>query len=123
MKSQASGRKVLHFAVTGALLSGGAMMGCTKKDTHTHAPNVAPVEEPQPSTNPGPEEDLHANPGPSEPDAHTNTGPVENPDTPTHVNTAPVDPPPDAGSGDEPPRVIANPAPQPDPKPQPKGGI
>lgn len=102
MKSQASGRKVLHFAVTGALLGGGAT-GCAAK--HEHGPNVAPVEEPGPASNPGPVD------APEEP--HTNVGPADHPDTPTHVNTAPVDPP-DAEPDDKPP-IAVNPAPQPEP--------
>ncbi|MEM9452780.1 MAG: hypothetical protein AAGF11_01290 [Myxococcota bacterium] len=106
MSTQGSGRKVLHFAVTGALLGGGAATGCASK-------TAAPVEEPGPSANPGPvdEAEAHAEPA-DEDEPHTNPGPAgeERPNTPTHVNTAPVDAP-----SEEPPSVAVNPAPQPEP--------
>jgi hypothetical protein len=76
-------RRVLHFAVSGALL-GGVGVGCAAKNG--------------PRTNEGPQE-LHANPGPNEappPEETVNTAPVDAPDTeptpepePENVNPGP----------------------------------
>lgn len=108
MNRQGSGNKVLRFAVTGALLGGGATACASSQKNNV---NVAPVEEPQEHTNAGPEEDLHTNPGPEAEPAE-----AEPAEEAPHVNTAPVEGPPDAGAGgNEPPKVMVNPAPQPDP--------
>jgi hypothetical protein len=81
MKRQGAGR-VLHFAVTGALL-GGVGVGCAGK-TKSH-PNPGPVEL---APNPGPEED------PGTPEETVNTAPVDEPATEPapeakHVNPGP----------------------------------
>ncbi|MCA9706085.1 MAG: hypothetical protein KDK70_09580 [Myxococcales bacterium] len=113
MADQGSSRRVLRFAVTGALLGGGAMAAGCK---HQHGPNEAPVQEPEPHANPGPQEELHTNPGPEPDTAEPETPEPETPPMPDepHVNVRRVDPPPAEPSGDRLP-VIANPAPQPDP--------
>jgi len=113
MQRQGSGRRVLRFAVSGALV-GGAAVGCASTKSTT---NMAPVEH----TNVGPEVEPHSNVGPED-EPHTNPGPVEpagaaEPSEP-HVNTAPVAGPPSPGEP-EPPRVMVNPAPQPEPAPKP----
>lgn len=112
MKRQGAGR-VLHFAVTGALL-GGVGVGCAK---HGPLVNTQPAEEPQP------EEPLHVNPGPDEdpgagepaPD-HVNEGPVDEPTTPVIVNTVPTaEPQPEPK-----PTPTINVAKEPEPEPEPK---
>jgi hypothetical protein len=103
---------VLHFAVSGALLGGGAGVGCAGKDRPIG--NTGYVEEPRP------DDGMHANPGPTEdpgqPEAedHVNTAPVASPepDAPSavHLNTQPGAEPAEPGS------VIVNPVEQPEPE-------
>jgi hypothetical protein len=86
MKKQGTGRRVLHFAVSGALL-GGVGIGCAAKNG--------------PRTNEGPQE-LHVNPGPD-----------ETPEPEETVNTAPVDEPAPDGQPDA--VVNTQPEPEPEP--------
>lgn len=75
MKRQGTGR-VLTFAVTGALLGGVGIGGCSKH----RGPYVNTQPEEQPSVNPGPEEAGEPVPEPEEPTDTVNEGPVEEPE-------------------------------------------
>jgi hypothetical protein len=110
MKRQGAGR-VLHFAVTGALL-GGAGIGCANPNKNGSYLNTGMVDEPPP------DDEVHANPGPNgDPGAdepapdHVNEGPVEEPPEPVHVNTVKE---PEPGSSTA--KVIVNPAKEPAPE-------
>jgi hypothetical protein len=85
MKRQGTGR-VLTFAVTGALLGGVGIGGCSKHRGPTV--NTEPVE--QPAVNPGPTDVTEPEPEP-EPD-HVNEGPVDEPEPPTTNVTKQPDP-------------------------------
>jgi outer membrane biosynthesis protein TonB len=115
MKRQRTGR-VLHFAVTGALL-GGVGIGCNK---HRTIVNTERADEPptQPSVNPGPEVVDAPDQTPVEPEPdYVNEGPVDQPPT----DDAPAmnvvkEPEPEP----EPKHVNVRKQPEPKPKPKPK---
>ncbi len=97
MKGQRSGRRVLHFAVTGALLGGGAAAGCTAKDKPVT--NTAMVEDPEPSLPDADAPEERVNEGPqAEPEPHANEGPHPEP----HANEGPQPEPK--------PKIMVNPA-------------
>ncbi len=109
-----STRKVLHFAVGGALL-GGIAPGCASRDKDIHV-NEGPEPEPKFAPNPGPEE-LEGKQTPPEVDEHVNEGPEPEPT----ADTATPDDKPNAddvnpGPVDEPhpkPTAKVNPGPEP----------
>jgi hypothetical protein len=119
--------RVLHFAVTGALL-GSAGIGCTSKH-HGLPTNPGPMDGPPPEeqlhVNPGPDEDPGAaegggaegggaEGGPGEPPLDVNPGPVES--GTNDVRKVEDEP----GAAPEPNVRYVNTVRQPDPPPTPK---
>jgi hypothetical protein len=107
MKRQGTGR-VLHFTVTGALLGGMGLGGCTPKSVGPHT-NTGYMGEPPPA------EPLHVNEGPDEDPGAAEGGAEAPPVAPDHVNEGPVEEPP---TELPPGAVIVNPVAQPDPEPE-----
>ncbi|MEM7152308.1 MAG: hypothetical protein AAF799_05665 [Myxococcota bacterium] len=122
MDRRGSGRTVLHFAVTGALLGGGVASGCTSKDGPKT--NTAHVDEPGAEAG-----QLHINPGPDKPkpdpqpptEDRVNVGPEDEPKPPPEEKRVNVGPEDDAQKplDKAPPDVSVNPGPEPQPKPEP----
>lgn len=122
MSDRANHRRVLHFAVTGALLGG--TVGCTGNEPKVEDRPADVKTNPRPE--PEPKVELAPNPGPNElkavqpPDvAPTTAVPPPEPIEEDHVNEGPIDEPP------KPPETKLSPpgineGPQPDPKPDPK---
>lgn len=86
MRRHRTGR-VLHFAVTGALL-GGVGIGCSKHRGPIVNTEMAGDPPTQPSVEPEPEDVGAPDQTPVEPEPdHVNEGPVDEPEpTPKHVN-------------------------------------